>query len=514
MEKYNDIPAEKFKFVNLNEKLHDKKFNTKAKGFLADAFSRFKKNKASVIAMYIIVFLLLFAIFAPILSPYTIQDKDIVYNNYPPFIRSFADMGIGLFDGGKPLDSQNDNSMLAIRGIYEETGYNPLIKTLNTTYQKVIIKGQEVEQKFYKVKINAYYYKGIQFMTMDEESVRKLMAFQNETGIQVIYPWVEPRDIQNISDAPNIWYKVDRKGIATLDEEGNFQPVYCKNKSYQAFEYDSLRIAGDDGSYIYARKKDAGSIKIRVCYYNYYQYINGHEPSYIFGTDEMGKDLFMLIGVGARFSLIFAIVVSLVNVILGVIYGSIEGYYGGITDLAMERVSDILSGVPSLVVITLFQYHLAPKLGATSGPVMAFFLAFIATGWIGMASLTRKQFYRFKSQEYVMAARTLGASDSRLMFKHILPNSLGTMITSCALIIPGVISSETSLTYLGIIDLSNFAGTSLGSLIQQGNAADWMATPHALFFPTLFLALLLITFNLFGNGLRDAFNPSTRGIDD
>jgi len=180
----------------------------------------------------------------------------------------------------------------------------------------------------------------------------------------------------------------------------------------------------------------------------------------------------------------------------------------------MERVSDILSGVPSLVVITLFQYHLAPKLGATSGPVMAFFLAFIATGWIGMASLTRKQFYRFKSQEYVMAARTLGASDSRLMFKHILPNSLGTMITSCALIIPGVISSETSLTYLGIIDLSNFAGTSLGSLIQQGNAADWMATPHALFFPTLFLALLLITFNLFGNGLRDAFNPSTRGIDD
>ena len=139
--------------------------------------------------------------------------------------------------------------------------------------------------------------------------------------------------------------------------------------------------------------------------------------------------------------------------------------------------------------------------------------AFVLTGWIGMASLTRKQFYRFKGQEYVLAARTLGASDRRLMFKHIFPNSLGTIITSSVLVIPGVINSETSLTYLGIVNLSEFAGTSIGELMTQGQAA-MTTSPHAMLFPALFISLLLISFNLFGNGLRDAFNPSTRGTED
>jgi oligopeptide transport system permease protein len=130
-----------------------------------------------------------------------------------------------------------------------------------------------------------------------------------------------------------------------------------------------------------------------------------------------------------------------------------------------------------------------------------------------MAALTRKQFYRFKNSEYVMAARTLGASDGRLMFKHIFPNSLGTMVTSCALVIPGVISSETQLTYLKIINLADFSGTSIGELMALGQQT-MTSSPHAMFFPALFVSLLLISFNLFGNGLRDAFNPSTRGVED
>ena len=130
-----------------------------------------------------------------------------------------------------------------------------------------------------------------------------------------------------------------------------------------------------------------------------------------------------------------------------------------------------------------------------------------------MAALTRKQFYRFKSQEFVYAAKTLGASDWRLMFKHIFPNSLGTIVTSCALVIPSVISSETSLTYLGIVNLKSFAGTSIGALLSEGQTAITSA-PHAMLFPSLFISLLLISFNLFGNGLRDAFNPTTRGMED
>ncbi len=223
----------------------------------------------------------------------------------------------------------------------------------------------------------------------------------------------------------------------------------------------------------------------------------------------MGQDIFEGIGVGARFSLIFAVIVSAINLTIGAIYGAIQGYYGGMIDMVLDRITDILSNVPTLVTVTLFQLHLAARVGVLG----SFIFAFILTGWIGMSALTRKQFYRFKNQEFVYAARTLGASDWRLMFKHVFPNAIGTIVTSCALVIPGVISSETTLTYLGIINLQQIFGTTIGVLMSQGQTA-MQAAPHTMFFPALYVSLLLISFNLFGNGLRDAFNPSTRGVDD
>jgi oligopeptide transport system permease protein len=130
-----------------------------------------------------------------------------------------------------------------------------------------------------------------------------------------------------------------------------------------------------------------------------------------------------------------------------------------------------------------------------------------------MAARVRMPFYRFKRQEYILAARTLGAKDGRLMFKHIFPNSIGTIITGSVLVIPGVIFSESSLSYLGIINLETSSLTSVGTLLAQGQG--YLSTyPHIIFFPALFIALLEISFNLFGNGLRDAFNPSLRGVEE
>lgn len=174
----------------------------------------------------------------------------------------------------------------------------------------------------------------------------------------------------------------------------------------------------------------------------------------------------------------------------------------------MERVSDILNGIPFVVVTTLFQLHLSKRVGV----VPALLFAFVSTGWIGMASRVRMQFYRFKGQEYVLAARTLGANDRRLMFKHIFPNSMGTIITASVLIIPGVIFSESSLTYMGIVNLESSTLTSVGSMLANGRS--YLSTdPYIIFFPALFIALLEVSFNLFGNGLRDAFNPSLRGAE-
>lgn len=512
------IAPDMFEFAQKDAFLHDEKFKTKARGYFADALLRFKKNKSSVVAAWIIGFLILFAIFAPIISNYSVNDKDVVYTNYPPYIPSIAKKNIGMFDGAYTLNSQSEMQLASLRAIGEETGMDPVIKILETFETHSKYRGQDRVSYSYRVKVNSYFMEGIRTLVLSYEEYERIQQFQNETGIQVLYPMVEKTDIyvkakegadlSGAADNPNIWYQCeDLKGNALLDADGNRIPAYSTNQAKTYGEYHSQRIPSDPGNYIYNFVK-SGSVQVRICYYNYYTYKNGHEPSYIMGTDTMGRDLFCSIGMGARFSLVFALIVSAINLTIGAIYGAIQGYYGGAIDMVLDRIADVLSGVPFIVVTTLFQLHLAQKVGT----VPSFLFAFVLTGWIGMAALTRKQFYRFKGQEYVLAAKTLGASDKRLMFKHIFPNSLGTIITSCVLVIPGVISSETSLVYLGIVNLSDFAGTSIGELMSQGQAA-MTTSPHAMLFPSLFVSLLLISFNLFGNGLRDAFNPSTRGTE-
>ena len=289
--------------------------------------------------------------------------------------------------------------------------------------------------------------------------------------------------------------------------DGNF-----KGDNYRS----KMRVEGQDSyQYAYAIAKSGHSYEIRVNYYEYYCYYHStilkdriSQPLFIFGTTSYGQDIFTCLASGARFSFLMAIIVAVVNMIVGAIYGALEGYYGGKVDLIMERIVEILSAVPFMIVITLLKYHMHG-----SSHVLILFIAFFLTGWIGMSGLVRMQFYRFKNQEYVLASRTLGARDWRIMFKHIFPNSLGTIVTSCVLIIPGMIFSETSLSYLGIINLNTGNMTSVGTLLA--NAQPYLVTyPHMILFPSLFISLLMLCFNLFGNGLRDAFNPSLRGTED
>ena len=507
--KFEKIPKELFEFAQLDAVLHDKKMETKARGFFADAFLRFKKNKSSVVAAWIIGLLVLFAILSPIVSSYTIKDKDVIYQNYPPYVEKMAKKGYNFLNGGKVLTSQNEQSLDKWHAIGKETGMDPVLAILGTEEVESKYRGQIRVTKYYKLKLNHYFAVGIRTQTFSYEEFADIQRFQDEAGIQVIYPWVEAKDIAGIDNDPAIWYQVkDSKGTPVKDENGDWIPAYSSNAAIEGAPYTSQRIEGDPGDWIYSVHK-SGAVSARFCYYNYYIYKNGHEPRYVFGTNVMGQDLFMAIGVGARFSLVFAVLVSAINLFIGAIYGAIQGYYGGKIDLIMDRIVDVLSGLPFIVCVTLFQLHLSSKVGV----VGSFLFAYILTGWIGMSALVRKQFYRFKGQEYVLAARTLGASDKRLMFKHIFPNSMGTIITSCALVIPSVINSETNMTYLNIVNLSEFAGTTIGTLMSQGQGVA-TTSPHAMIFPAIFISLLLISFNLFGNGLRDAFNPSTRGMED
>lgn len=225
-------------------------------------------------------------------------------------------------------------------------------------------------------------------------------------------------------------------------------------------------------------------------------------PTYLLGTDRYGKDLLHSVFAGLRTSLLLGIATAAVCITFGIIWGSISGYFGGNIDIVMERFTDILSGIPWIVVMTLCILHLGNNFGT-------FILALCLTGWIGVSSLTRSQFYRFKGREYVLAARTLGAKDFRLIFKHILPNSIGTLVTSCVLIIPSVIFNEATISYL---NLGLQGLPSLGVTLSE-NQLYINSYPYLIVWPSVIVALMMISFNLFGNGLRDAFNPSLKGSE-
>ena len=504
-----DIPAEKFAFVGVDAKIHDQKFKTKQISFFRDAFMRFCKNKSSVVAAIIILCLVLYAIFVPVFceTAYSRALTDTTYLNYvklTPKNNFFAQFGI--WDGTKEMTLGEANYHY-IRAIGEETGFD-IIKKVKDEVK------DENGKVSYICDVDTYIYNGFTTMTLSEAEYQNLQKWQSENGVQVIYPAVNDK---KVTDA-NIWYAASKKGAPVLDKEGNYTNIYKDNGSDG--EYNSLRVAGDPGienpeasnRYRYATVTgDSSSIsyKCRIFKYTYFQYRYGFEPAFAFGTNALGQDILTRLASGARFSLIFAVCIASINLFIGAIYGAIEGYYGGAIDMFMERFTDILARIPFMVVTTLFQLHLAKKVGV----VPSLLFAFVLTGWIGMASTVRMQFYRFKGQEYVLASRTLGASDLRIMFKHIFPNALGTIVTSSVLVIPGVIFSESSLTYLGIVNLDSSTMTSVGTMLANGR--QYLSSdPHIILFPALFISLLMISFNLFGNGLRDAFNPALRGSDE
>ena len=498
------IPAEKFRFVPEEGRMHDQKLETKPIGYFKDAMIRFGKNKGSVVAAWIILILVLYAIFVPIFceTSYSRSLTDTMYLNYTKLPPKIPFLGL---DGTSKV-TFNSSKYLIYKAIEEETGLNTVVDVYRENYTD---NTASKKTTFYDLRVDDYKSMGMVYMTLTEAQFEDLQRWQDETGIQVIYPAITDG---KQTDA-NIWYEADKKGQPKLDKEGNFKAIYRKTTPEDTL-YHSIRIAADndpDHPFAYTRVTGTSTSKsliTRINKYTYFQYRYGFEPRFTFGTNARGQDIFTRLASGARFSFILAICISAINLFIGAIYGAIEGYYGGTTDLVMERISDILADVPFMVVTTLFQLHLANKVGV----VPALLFAFVLTGWIGMAARVRMQFYRFKGQEYVLAARTLGAKDMRLMFRHIFPNSLGTIITGSVLVIPGVIFSESSLTYLGIINLESSTMTSVGTMLANGK--DYLATdPYIIFFPALFISLLEISFNLFGNGLRDAFNPSLRGAE-
>lgn len=224
------------------------------------------------------------------------------------------------------------------------------------------------------------------------------------------------------------------------------------------------------------------------------------EQNYWFGTDGLGRDMFSRVWKGTQVSLFIAFVAAAIDMLIGVIYGGISGYFGGRVDDVMQRIVEILTGIPNLVVVILFILIMDPG-------ILAIIIALTITGWTGMSRVVRGQVLKYKSQEFVLAARTLGASDSRIIWKHLMPNVLGVIIINTMFTIPGAIFFEAFLSFIGLGLQAPDA--SLGTLINDGYKLI-QYQPHILLFPAVVLSLIMIAFNLIGDGLRDALDPKMK----
>ena len=375
-EYFEDIPKEKFTYVQADKKIYDETFQTKPIGFFSDALIRFRKNKASIAAFIMICFIVTMSIVGPLMSPYTYREQHIEYTNMPPRIPVLSSLGI--FDGSSVLKNRRMDGL-------SDTSKYP---------------------------------EGCIIRVFNEKELR---------------------------------------GVKTADVE-----------------------------------------------VDYYKYLGvSDDVNFWFGTDSLGRDIWTRLWRGVRVSLIIAVAAVLTEVIIGVIYGAIAGYYGGKADIIMMRICEIIRSVPNVIVCTMFIMMLGPG-------ITTMIIAMVVRGWVPTARMIRTQFLRFKGREYVMAARTMGVPDRKLIFRHILPNSIGPIITRTMIAIPGAIFMESFLAYIGLGLPA--PEPSIGTMLASAQNT-LLIYPTQTLFPAVVISVLMIAFNLFSNGLRDAFDPTQRGAE-
>lgn len=219
-----------------------------------------------------------------------------------------------------------------------------------------------------------------------------------------------------------------------------------------------------------------------------------------FGTDDLGRDVFVRTWVGARISLTIGLAAALIDVLIGVIWGAISGIRGGRTDEIMMRIADVLWAIPSLLMTILLLVVMGKGL-------ITMIVAMVITGWINMARIVRGQVLQLKNQEFVLASRTLGAKNSRIIRKHLLPNIMSPILVTMTLTVPTAIFYEAFLSYLGLGVPQPLA--SWGTMATDG-VQGLEYYPWRLFFPATFICLTMFAFNVIGDGLRDALDPKLR----
>lgn len=235
---------------------------------------------------------------------------------------------------------------------------------------------------------------------------------------------------------------------------------------------------------------------------NMYELKGVSDAYFWFGTDTLGRDLFTRLCYGIRISLLIAAISAFLDLVIGTTYGLISGYYGGKTDLIMQRIVEIINGIPMMVIVSLLVVAMSPGL-------LSIIVAMSISGWLGMSRLVRANTLRLKESEHVQASRVLGTGTRTILFREIFPNLLSSVIVMTMMTMPSAIFMESFLSFVGLGIPAPQA--SLGSLISDGYA-HMLTYPYQMIVPSAFFAVLMLSMNLVGDGLRDALDPRQKQL--
>ncbi len=438
----------KDKFIRVENSISDQeKLSTENLTFFQDAFRRIRTNKVSMISMYFLLFIVVMAIVGPYFNQHSY--KSTVYEIQDEYIEL-----INTSVGGDEIEALDEEISVLNDIVYDPDNG---LTAEELTELREELKDLRAEKK-------------------DLQVIKKEVD-QRLTDYKLDYIKLPPRikGLENLGIFDGtVKRSIPEYALANYEED-----EYKLLDTYHNEEYDETYVTIKEYLYV----------------------INGADDHYYtFGTDDLGRDTFTRLWFGARISLYIGLLAAVIDMSIGVTYGMVAGFFGKRVDLVMMRIVEVIANIPALVILMILLVLLKPGLVSLS-------LAIGLTGWTGVARVVRAQVLKLKNQEFILAARTLGASNQRMIAKHIFPNVIGQIIVMATFSIPGAIFYEAFLSFIGLGLPAPMA--SLGVLINDGR--EFLHTyPHMIIIPIILITFLILSINLLANGLRDALDPKMR----